>query len=347
MLPLTTIRRERGLPCQGEVLVNPGQRVEPRDVVARASRPQPHRILDVAKVLDVSPDRTHACCVKHPGEPVEQGETLAQHRAGFARKRRIVSPVDGTVVATSDGRMIIEPRPQLFELRALLSGLVTDTIPGFGVTIETPGALVQGVWGSGRESYGLLSIGVAEPDGVMEAEQIEDTHNGSILVCGATLDADVLTRAQEMNVRGLIVGGLPDELRAGISRQPVPVITTEGIGRIPISSPVYDLLQANEGREATMLARVPDRWLASRPEIVIPLPAATPPDLPGPARTALKVDAKVRIRRAPYWGAVGRVKSVHDEPRTVESGIKCPGADVVLEDGTVVFVPHVNLDLVG
>ena len=55
----------------------------------------------------------------------------------------------------------------------------------------------------------------------------------------------------------------------------------------------------------------------------------------------------MRIRRAPYWGEVGTVKTVYSEPRTAESGIKFPGADVTLDDGTVVFVPHVNLDLIG
>jgi hypothetical protein len=56
---------------------------------------------------------------------------------------------------------------------------------------------------------------------------------------------------------------------------------------------------------------------------------------------------KVRIIRAPRRGSVGIVKEMYDESRIVDNGIKYPGADVVLETGEVVFVPFVNLDVVG
>jgi hypothetical protein len=161
------------------------------------------------------------------------------------------------------------------------------------------------------------------------------------------VDRELLEKAQDMQVRGLIVGGIPAELGEEIVHLVIPVIATEGMGRLPISSVIFNLLQANEGREAMMLAITPDRWRLARPEIVIPLPASAPPESPPQMGAPLGPGLKVRIRRAPYWGRVGTVKAVHVEKHMVESGIKFPGADVTLDDGSVVFVPHVNLDLVG
>ncbi len=346
VLPLTTIRRERALPWQGEVLVTTGQKVEPSDVVARAGQPQQHLVLDITHKLKIPPAQADSCFIKHPGENVQQGETLAV-RKELLGSRRITSPVEGTVVAIKSGRMVIRPRPDLFELRALLSGVIASTTPSYGVTIETPGVLIQGAWGPGKESYGVLKMGVEEPDAVLMGEQIEMAHHGAILVCGATLDMRLLEKAQELQVRGLIVGGVPAELRGAIAKLLLPVIATEGMGRISISPQVFNLLKANEGREAMMLAIAPNRWQAKRPEIIIPLPTSSSPGQPPAQGVAISPGLKVRIRRAPYWGKVGTVKAVYDVPRLVDSGIKYAGADVVLDDGTRVFVPHINLDLLG
>jgi hypothetical protein len=335
------------LPWPGEVLIGTGNAVEPSDVVARAGKPRPHLILDVVKTLDVSLEQAQECYLKRPGEPVQQGESLAIRKGLLFGGRKITSPVEGVVTDIENGRMIIQPRAELFELRALLSGTVKSLSPGAGVTIETNGALIQGVWGSGKEGYGVLKMGVEEPDAVLTGEQIEVAHHGCILVCGATLDMDVLEKAQEVQARGLIVGAVPANLQQKVSEQILPVIATEGMGRLPISSIVFNLLKTNEGREAMVLAVAPDRWRPDRPEIVIPLPATSAPETPPAAGTELSLGLKVRIRRDPLWGQIGTVKTVHTRARSVENGIKYPGADVTLDDGSVVFVPHANLDIVG
>ncbi len=347
ILPLTAIRRERRLPWRGEVLISTRQQVEPSDVVARAARPGAYAVIDVAQQLGVPVHRAGKYYLKQPGESVQQGELLARRKGRLAGGRKITSPVEGRVVAAVGGRIVIEPQSDLFELRAWLSGLVTNTTAGLGVTIETAGALIQGVWGTRREGYGSLTMGVEQPDAVLDGERIEVAHHGSILVCGATLDLNLLAKAQEMQVRGLIVGGVPADLREEISQHLLPVIATEGMGRIPISSPIFRLLQANEGHETMLLAPAPGRPWVDRPEIIIPLPASTLPAPPPRPGTELTAGHKVRIIRAPRRGSVGIVKEMYDESRIVDNGIKYPGADVVLETGEVVFVPFVNLDVVG
>jgi hypothetical protein len=345
ILPLTIIRRERMLPWQGEVLSRVGQRVEPSDVVARAGRPRDYLLLDVAKKFGISSKEAQECILKLASEPVHQGETLAKRKEGFFGTRKITSPVEGRVTAITAGRMIVRPAPDLFELRALIPGMISNISPGFGATIETPGALIQGMWGSGKEGYGVLKMGVTQPDGVMTADQIEVSHHGSILVCGETISMEIIERAQELQVRGIITGGVPARHAWAISHQVLPVIATNGMGSNPISKPIFNLLSANEGREIIIMATPPDRWQANRPEIIIPLPATTSPEMPPQPGKALRNGLYVRILRAPHKGAIGKVKTVYTRPRTLANGIKAPGAEVILEDGTLVFVPHVNLDL--
>ena len=347
ILPLTTIRCERLLPWPGEVLVGTSQKVDPSDVVARAGQPRALQVVDVARKLHVSREQAVNSILKEPGAAIHQGEIIAEYKQGFWGSRKITSPVEGMVVAVKAGRMLIEPTPTLFELRAAVSGMVTAATPGFGIAIETPGALIQGAWGSGREGYGVLKIGVRERDATMTAEQIDVSHHGTILVCGAGLDTPLLEKAQELQVRGLVVGGVPARLLKHLSRQNIPVIATEGIGRAPISATIFTLLEANEGRETTLLATTPQRWESRRPQIIIPLPASTaPPPPPGPAKT-LAPGQRVRIRRAPYWGKSGTLKTAHERPRRLDNDLRLLGADVVLEDGTVVFVPYVNLEFIN
>jgi hypothetical protein len=347
ILPLTTIRRDRVMPWRGEVLVRTGQRLEASDIVARAGRPRPLVILDVAQKLSISRRDADQCVRKEPGESVRQGETLAQHKQGLWRTRKISAPVEGLVIAVNGGRIVIRPVPELYELAALMPGVVTKVAAAVGVTIETTGALVQCAWGSGKEGSGVLKMGVSAPDETMSAQQIDLGHRGAVLVCGSTLDQSVLDRAGSNQVRGLIAGSVPAGLITALGRQHIPVIVTEGIGNIPLAKPAFDLLTANEGREAIVLAQTPARWLAVRPEIIIPLPSLGAPQMAPQPGAPLAIGNRVRIRRDPYLGFTGAIRVLHDEPRSLENGVRSPGAEVDLDGGGVVFVPYLNLELIG
>ena len=224
---------------------------------------------------------------------------------------------------------------------------MANVVSGLGITIETPGALIQGVWGSGKESYGVLKIGVSDPAESLRGDQIEIAFHGSILVCGSTLDLELLERARELQVRGLVVGAVPARAARTRAGAALPVVATEGVGRIPMSKPIFNLLQANEGRETMMLAASVGRWKTARPELIIPLPASARPELPPAPGISPARGHRVRIRRAPYQSMVGTIRTLHSTPKSMDNGSRYIGADVTLQDGTVVFVPFVNLDYIG
>ena len=324
-----------------------GQEVDPTDVIARAGRPRHLLVVDLTKKLQVTATEANRLALKTPGEPIQQGEPVAERRSGWFGNRRIMSPVDGRVLDVTAGRMIIQPNPELYEMRAMMTGTVSSILLNIGAIIETPGAMIQGVWGSGKEGYGALKLGVSDPAETLKGTQLEIGFHGAILVCGATLDLELLERAQELQVRGLIVGAIPPELQSAVQRQILPVVATEGLGRIPIAASLFNLLKTNEGRETMLFANAGGRWTATRPEILIPLPASTQPELPPKPGIAPARGQRVRILREPYHGTIGIIKRLHNEPKILDNGARHAGADVTMDDGTVLFVPYVNLDFIG
>lgn len=345
--PLTNVRRERILPAPGEILVRAGDRVEPMQIVARTNLPGDFRILPVARLLDVATSQTKRYLRVKPGDEVQQGQVVAKRGRLFARS--IKSPIDGVVTASGDGRLLIEAQSTPFELYAYINGTVTDVLEPHGLLVETTGAVIQGVWGAGGgssgEGLGVLRCMVKNPDELLQAQAIDPSCHGMILIGGAGLDNTAIEQAQELQVRGIVVGGLSPELISQAEKATFPVIVTEGIGTVSMSTPIFRLLTTNDGREASISGRTQSRWPVMRPEIIIPLPAETLPPSQTQIGAPLVVGAQVRVMRAPYMGTVGTVTALPAYARRTETGARVHGAEVDLEQATTVFIPLANLEV--
>jgi hypothetical protein len=339
--PLVNVRRERILPTPGETLVRLGDRVEPMQVVARANVPGEFRVVSVAHSLGIPASQLKKYLRVKVGEEVRRGQVVAQKGLSDPVK----SPLDGVLTASGSGRVLIETRPTPFELRAYMQGTVTNVLEGHAVVIETTGALVQGMWGAGRESVGVLKRLVKSPDKPLRSKDIDPSCHGAIIIGGAGLDDGVLERAQELQVRGIVIGGLSSEMIDAAERVPFPIVVTEGIGLIPMSGPVFQLLATHEGREASISGRIKPRWGVVRPEIIIPMPAESlPPDQSQPGMP-LTVGARVRVVRAPYLGRAGIVVSIADHAYRIETDARVRGAEIDLGQGKPIFAPLANLEI--
>jgi len=341
--PLTNVRHKRMLPVPGEVLVRVGDRVEPTQVVARANLPGDFRILPVARLLGVPISQVKRHLRVNLGDEVQQGQIIARRRGLTARS--VKSPIDGMVTASAGGRILIEAQPTTFTLRAYIYGTVNNVLERYGVVIETIGAVIQGVWGAGGESSGVLKCMVESPDELLRGKTIDPPCHGTILVGGAGLDKAAIERAQEIQVRGIVVGGLEPELISLVERLPFPVVVTEGIGTVPMSTPVFHLLATNDGRDASISGRVQSRWDVVRPEIIFPLPAETPSQAQTQPGTPLTVGTRVRMVRAPYMGIVGTVVALPTHTRRIETGVRIRGAEVDVGQRAPIFVPLANLEI--
>lgn len=347
VMPLTTIRRERLLPAAGEVLVNIGARVEPMSVVARAEVPGRYYILNVAQALRVPPNLAKKYIQVKGGREIKAGQVVAKRRVGLGLTSRVVrAPQNGIVAAVGGGRVLLESVSEPIEVHAYLPGKISNVMPKMGVLVETIGALIQGVWGVGGESFGVLKVLTKRPDRPLRARRIDVTCHGAVLVGGSTLDQAAFQQALELQVRGIIVGSLDTSLIEMAREMPFPVILTEGLGRAPMATPIFQLLHTNDSREIAISGRTRARWGAVRPEIVIPLPAnvASPPPPPG---APLNVADQVRVMRGQAMGAVGTVRSLPAHSMPLETGARVRGAVVAFEDDEDQFIPLFNLELLS
>jgi hypothetical protein len=343
--PLTTIRRERMLPVRGEVLVHPGEAVGPADVVARCHLPGEIRVVDIARCLGVRAETATKLIRKATGDPVKAEDTLAAPGGILGRLRRPCrSPVDGYVIAVRNGLVLIEEEPAAFALSAHLKGQVASVMPEWGVVIATVGVLIQGMWGSGGEAEGILKVVVDNPQRPLRAHAIDVSCQGTLVVGGRLLEEKALEQAIEAKVRGIIAGSVNAELRPRLQNLPFPVLITEGFGTLPMSEPVFSLLEANVGREAMLSAHTQSRWGAKRPEVIVPLRAEEQSPAEEPGLLPLEEGAQVRVLRLPYFGAIGTISHLPHLPQKVESGARLPIAEVDLGEEKPVPIPLTNLE---
>ncbi len=344
ILPLTTIIRERLLPVKGTVLARVGQKVSPADVVAEAVWAREHYFLDVARALNLSPDAADKLIRCKAGDQLPAGTVIAKGRGPLPRT--VQAPREGRVVAAGAGQVLMESGESRMELRAGISGNVTQVIPDRGVEIQTTGALIQGVWGNGRVDTGVMINLADKPDTVLNANRLDVSMRGSIIIAGEVREKETLAAAAELPVRGLIVGSLLPNLVPAAREVRYPIVATEGFGTLPMNMAAYRLITTNAKRDATLNAENFDRYSGARPEIIIPLPTSTPPAVPHDVE-AFAPGQTVRLRRQPALGQVGMLMGLHDGLFTFPSGLRAAAADVKLENGEQLVIPLVNLEVVG
>ena len=344
IIGLTSIVRERLLPISGNVLARTGQKVTPMDVIAETRWAREHVLLDVARLLKVSPnvaDRLVKCKVN---DHLAASAEIATGKGLFPRSVR--TPREGRVVAVGGGQVLMEAGETKMELRAGIPGTIIEIIANRGVVIQTAGALIQGVWGNGRIDSGLL-VNIAEaPDSVLTVGKLDISLRGSIIMAGMIKDAETLEAAAELPVRGLILSSIFPSLLQKAREMRYPIMVTDGFGAMPMNSAAYKLLSTNAKREVTVNAEMFDRYSGSRPEVIIPLPISSDPPAPREVETFVS-GLQVRMRRPPFMGMIGSITSIKPGLSVLPSGLRAPAAEVKLENNEIVIVPLVNLEVVG
>jgi len=344
IIGLTSIVRERLLPVSGNVLARVGQKVTPMDVIAETRWAREHVLLDVARLLRVSPnaaDRLVKCKVD---DRLAASTEIAVGKGLFPRSVR--TPRDGRVVAVGGGQVLMEVGEAKLELRAGIPGTVIEVIANRGAVIQTAGALVQGVWGNGRIDSGLL-VNVSEtPDSMLTVGKLDISLRGSIILAGMVKDAETLDAAADLPVRGLILSSIFPSLLQKAREMRYPIMVTDGFGAMPMNSAAYKLLSTNIKREVTVNAETFDRYSGTKPEVIIPLPVSSDPPVPREVET-FAVGLQIRMRRPPFMGMTGSIVSIKPGLSVLPSGLRAPAAEVKLENNETVVAPLVNLEVVG
>lgn len=340
---MTLLRRDRALPFAGDVVVRRGQEVSPVQVIARGVERGGYHVLRASRALGVpAPLLANYLLVKE-GATVQRGEPLMRKPGRFGRASTFASPYDGTVHGVQAGCIILQENREPVEIRAMMAGRIMGLAPGHGAIVQATGAHIEGLWDSGKDGYGRLRVVSRAADETLDLRLAAAELRGSVLVCGRLARTDSLRQLDDHGVRGIVAGSMPSDMVDLAVSLSIPVVLTDGFGDVPMSAPLFRLLQDLEGREASLFARTP-MPRPQPPAIMVPMPVESWSEVAAPSWQPLEVGAEVRLLRAGEWRHHGKVVRVHLAPRKTELGFWMPGADVQLSDGRQLFVPYTNLE---
>ena len=360
-----TIQKERRLPLQGEVLVETEAVVQAEDVVAKADLPGNVQLLNVANLLSVPAEEITEYMLKPVGETITKDEIIATTKGLFGLfKSQARSPIDGTIEAVSDvtGQVILREPPIPVEVKAYTDGTVTEIVPNEGVTVETYGSYIQGIFGVGGETVGNLTVAVSSSSDELAAEHILPEHRNDILVGGSLVTTDAIQKAIQQGVKGIIAGGIDDaDLRellgyelgvaiTGSEEIGITLVITEGFGSIAMAEQTFALLKTREGMKTSINGATQIRAGVVRPEIVIPIAPETAETVSdggdGAAEGILRIGSSVRIIREPYFGKLGRVTELPVKLQNLETEAQVRVLRVELEDGQQTTLPRANVEAI-
>jgi hypothetical protein len=357
------LRRERRLPLKGEVVVTLGEEVSCDTVVARTELPGNVQTVNVAAKLALDPARVPDALTMAVGSAVRAGEPIAEGKSLFGLVRqRATAPVAGTIESVSPitGQLILREPPIPVEVEAYVRGTVAEVLPEEGVVVECVGALMQGIFGVGGETFGPLHLVVPSPDQELTAASLGSEHRGAVVVGGAYVSHATLMRAKELGVAAVVVGGFDDrDLRQLLGRDLGVAITgaedlgftlvlTEGFGRMRMAERTWRLLEAHQGEQASVSGATQIRAGVMRPEIVIPRAAAGAGGTRAAAHAlGLEVGSLLRVIREPYFGRIARVVELPPELQALDTEARVRVMTIEFaEDGSRAVVPRANVELI-
>ena len=357
-----TIRRRRLLSLPGIVLVTAGERVRANQPVARAELPGKVYPLNLANQLGVAPDEIHEYLIKKAGDSVTKDEVLAENKPLIKWfKTEVLSPITGVVesLSTVTGQVLLREPPRVLELLGYVDGLIVEVIPQQGVVVETNCSLVQGIFGIGGETRGEIVIAVTSPDEALEPRHLTPAMKGKVVVGGSFISSEALTRAKELGVAGLVIGGIHDkDLRAllgydlgvaitGTEQVGFTLILTEGFGTIPMAGKTFNLLSAHVGQQASISGATQIRAGVIRPEIIIPKGTSGAQAVAAVAeREGIRIGDQVRVIRDPLFGKIGEVASLPSNLQKIPTESDVRVMEVRFPDGSKAVIPRTNIELI-
>jgi len=342
ILPLTTFRRERLLPVPGRINVRLEQKVNPLDVLAVTSIASEHLLLDVAGMLGLRSDAARDLIHVYVGETIPKGRVITKGVGRFHHD--IQAPCSGRVIIVEAGKILMEVSEDTIELQAGIPGIVTRVVSNRGVEIKFKGALIQGIWGNGRMDFGLMIPMHFLPGESLIPRQLVGSLRGSVLMAGTCSDPAALQAANDLLVRGIILGSMSPVLIPLACRVNYPIIVLDGFGKRPMNNTAFKLLTANARRETTLNAEPFDRHTGVRPEIYVPLTVPLEPPPPIDVES-FAPDQTIRLTRAPHAGEVGTLVSLRPGLVTMPSGLRVAAAEVRLDSGEQILLPLANLEV--
>jgi len=358
------LRKERILPLKGSVLVKKGDKVKAEDVVAETLLPGKVVPFNLANKLGVTPAQLVNFIQIKPGDKITKDTILAQTKGLFGLgflKNEVRSPIEGEVESISSitGQVLLrEPRIPV-QVKAFIDGVVDEVVPAEGVIIQNKSAYIQGIFGIGDETTGILKILVSNPEEELDAGKIDESCRDKIIIAGSMVRYHVIDLARKHGVKAIITGGIDDQdikkllgydigvAITGHEKVGLTIVCTEGFGKINMAHKTFDLLKSFDGAKASIHGRTQIRAGVIRPEIIIPLPFEES-ELKAPEVSVpyLEPGALIRIIRQPNFGRIAKVTGLPEKLTKVESETLVRILEAEFEDGTRFSIPRANVEVI-
>ena len=342
-----TIQREVLLPndVRGILNVREGQQVEINTIIARGQRPARHHIVEAAKKLRLrKPEQLNELLTVAVGDPVTTGDPLT------TRRRRVVSPVDGTVAGIEGGRIIVREEAEEVEVIAGIQGWVIQLIPRRGVVIQASASVVQGVWGNNRRAVGAIRVEPEEGLELIQGDSINLEWRGAIVLTKRPLSEIGMRIMEEQDIAGVIAPSMDSTLLGSAVQFERAIMLTEGFGEarmsVVVQNFIADTIENNRNIRGTLDAVTPNPLEIRRPELMMNVITREGQEPPAP-RTVdrLRKGMQVKVTRFPYTGQMGTIVEIPQTPVQIDGGIRTAVARVQLTSGDTVNVPIANLEV--
>jgi hypothetical protein len=340
---LTSIKRERTLPLDGDVLVRRMQKVSPTDVIVSARMAPEFLLIDIAQGLRVSPEKADELLQRRSGEELVKGDLIAGPVGIFNRVIRAAQP--GQIKIAGEGKVLYEIESPAFELQSGMEGTITNIIPERGAIIETRGALVQGVWGNGKITYGIMQQVSNNPLQELIPEQLNIGFRGIIITAGFCRNPNVLEAAGNIPVKGLILGSMSSALIPLAKMADYPILVIDGFGTKPMNRAAQRIITANMDKNVALNAQEYDPFQGTFPEVIISHNTQSDPNQPSET-SPLKAGKRVIIVNGLLASKTGKIEALPSRKRSLPSGISTQVASVRLSGDELVDVPLDNLEII-
>ena len=214
------------------------------------------------RTIGIEPEDVERVARVAIGAAVVRGTVLARTGRRFARA--VTSPVDGRLVHRShEGDYFIAPITGTWVVRCSMDGTVVRSDDA-QVSVEGSAWGLGGIAAYGPDAFGEIALGVDAPTDELSPSRVDVRMHDKILIGGARIAAEAITRAHACAVAGLVAGAAPagglrvvygDEVTASgsptVEDRPT-VLCLQGFGSGPLPREVYVPLVAFSGHRAAI-----------------------------------------------------------------------------------------------
>lgn len=255
------------------------------------------------------------------------GDTL-----GKSGRKKVIAPFDGYLEKAQDESFLFRQEERDYWLLSGVWGEVVNFVKGHSVLLKTQTLDLHLAACTDISHAGELIV-FPNPSKLLEMQYLENYAKDSFgknIYVGNYVNEELIKRASELGVGGVIAGSTSREAMKLAKRQNIFLGSISGFGEIPTPKYIFEILKEISSRYVFLeggrgIVRIPVPELFSPTEV-------RAANYTGQLRK-LKKGLKVQVFEDTYFGFVGKIESIQDD-----------GVRVILDDVSepvIIKIPNI------